>query len=203
MSAATPTSKDPADVSKDLGTPQSQELERSPTSTPPEESVSAVNTPVVHVVGFWRRLIASLVDTLILLPFLALGLYLVARISGVSLHRLGTLRVETFLELAIQGGVIFYGLLGLVVTLAMLYTFLFVATTGRTPGLKLLRIRVINIYGERPEWWRAVLRSGGVVIGLLILGLGLLWIGFDRQKRGLHDWLAGTYAVRQRASSGL
>ena len=24
---------------------------------------------------------------------------------------------------------------------------------------------------------------------------GLLWIGFDREKRGLHDWLTHTYAV--------
>ena len=79
---------------------------------------------------------------------------------------------------------------------------LFVAITGRTPGLKLLRVRVINVYGERPEWWRACLRCGGFVIGLLLLGLGLLWIGFDRHKRGLHDWLAGTYVVRQRIGSG-
>ena len=30
------------------------------------------------------------------------------------------------------------------------------------------------------------------------LGLGFAWIGFDREKRGLHDWLAGTYVVRGR-----
>jgi uncharacterized RDD family membrane protein YckC len=28
------------------------------------------------------------------------------------------------------------------------------------------------------------------------LALGFLWIGFDREKRGLHDWLADTYVVR-------
>jgi uncharacterized RDD family membrane protein YckC len=28
------------------------------------------------------------------------------------------------------------------------------------------------------------------------LFLGFLWIGFDSEKRGLHDWIAGTYVVR-------
>ena len=28
------------------------------------------------------------------------------------------------------------------------------------------------------------------------LGLGFFWIGFDSEKRGLHDWLAGTYVVK-------
>jgi uncharacterized RDD family membrane protein YckC len=23
-----------------------------------------------------------------------------------------------------------------------------------------------------------------------------LWIGFDREKRGLHDWIADTYVVK-------
>ena len=49
---------------------------------------------------------------------------------------------------------------------------------------------------ERPEWWRAFLRGWAVLLGVALLGMGLLWIGFDREKRGLHDWLAGTYVIR-------
>jgi uncharacterized RDD family membrane protein YckC len=32
--------------------------------------------------------------------------------------------------------------------------------------------------------------------GAVTLGLGFLWIGFDSEKRGLHDWLSGTYVVK-------
>jgi uncharacterized RDD family membrane protein YckC len=28
------------------------------------------------------------------------------------------------------------------------------------------------------------------------LGLGFLWIGFDSEKRGLQDWVSGTYVVK-------
>jgi len=37
-----------------------------------------------------------------------------------------------------------------------------------------------------------------LVVGFALAGLGLLWIGFDREKRGLHDWIAGTYVIRTR-----
>lgn len=154
---------------------------------------------VVYVVGLWRRILAGVVDLLCLTPVLLLGGYLATRLAGVSVTTPQELRPETVLELFLKGGLAFYGVLGLLLALSMLYAFLFVATTGRTPGLKLLRGRVINVYGERPEWWRAFLRCWGFVLGLLFLGLGLLWIGFDRHKRGLHDWLSGTYVVRQQA----
>jgi uncharacterized RDD family membrane protein YckC len=26
--------------------------------------------------------------------------------------------------------------------------------------------------------------------------LGFLWVGFDSEKRGLHDWIAGTYVIK-------
>ena len=41
-----------------------------------------------------------------------------------------------------------------------------------------------------------MLRSGGYVAAAATLLLGFLWIGFDSEKRGLHDWIAGTYVIR-------
>jgi uncharacterized RDD family membrane protein YckC len=26
--------------------------------------------------------------------------------------------------------------------------------------------------------------------------LGFFWVGFDSEKRGLHDWIAGTYVIK-------
>ena len=39
-------------------------------------------------------------------------------------------------------------------------------------------------------------RTAGYLAGLATLSLGFLWIGFDAEKRGLHDWIAGTYVIR-------
>jgi hypothetical protein len=33
------------------------------------------------------------------------------------------------------------------------------------------------------------------VIGLLMMGLGYLWLIVDRRSRALHDWLSGTIVV--------
>ncbi len=75
----------------------------------------------------------------------------------------------------------------------------FVLTTGlfgRTPG----KIAVgIHLRGEdgRLSWAAVGLRE---VVGKLIsasaLGLGFVWIAFDREKRGWHDVIARTRAVR-------
>jgi len=157
---------------------------------------SAEHAPEVQVAGMWRRLLATLVDAAILAPLLVLLGYVAFRVTGYRVPLGPELRVETALELILEGGTMLYGLAGLGVFLLLLYGFLFMSTTGATPGLRLLRLRVINVYGAPPEWWRTVLRCLGFVLGALLLGLGFLWIGFDREKRGLHDWLAGTYVIR-------
>ena len=48
---------------------------------------------------------------------------------------------------------------------------------------------------------RVVVVGGGAgrldhLLGVATLGLGFIWIAFDSEKRGLHDWLAGTYVVK-------
>ena len=67
---------------------------------------------------------------------------------------------------------------------------------GRTPGKLLLDLRVINARtGEPPGYVRAFIRYIGYFVSALPLGLGFLWIVFDRQRQGLHDKLAGTRVV--------
>ena len=61
------------------------------------------------------------------------------------------------------------------------------------------RLRVIDLYGDPPSIARAGGRAAGYLASLATLGLGFLWIGFDSEKRGLHDWLSGTYVVVDRA----
>lgn len=156
------------------------------------------SAPVVHVAGLWRRIAAGVIDSLLVAPIVVLAAYLAIKVTGIEISSWGALRLELLLEIALRGGLAFYGSVALAVLLALLYGFVFISTMGSTPGLRWMRIRVINIYGDRPEWWRVLLRGVGGVVGLLLLGLGMLWIGFDREKRGLHDWLAGTYAIRSR-----
>lgn len=67
---------------------------------------------------------------------------------------------------------------------------------GRTPGKLLLDLRVVNARtGESPGYGRAFIRYIGYFVSALPLGLGFVWIVFDRQRRGLHDRIAGTRVI--------
>lgn len=169
-------------------------------STAPASALSAETgsgaASTVIVAGLLRRLAAGIVDTLILTPILLFIGWLTCKVTGAQAPPLSELRVESALELLLEGGSLLYSLLALVAVILVLYGSFFLSTTGATPGLRLLKLRVINVYGESPQWWRVIIRGLGGLAGALLLGLGLLWIGFDREKRGLHDWLAGTYVIR-------
>lgn len=150
----------------------------------------------MYVAGFWRRMVATTIDALLLLPVLGLSGWAVFHIIGLSAQLPAGFRIESLVELLLEKGNLLGSLLAIGLLILLLYGFLFMATTGATPGLRVVKLRVINVYGNSPEWWRAMLRCSGFLASIVSLGLGFLWIGFDREKRGLHDWIAGTYVIR-------
>jgi uncharacterized RDD family membrane protein YckC len=121
---------------------------------------------------------------------------LVAVVLRHPLPRFSQLGPDYVVDMAVNGGVLAESGVAMLVILAFLYFFLFTALRGQTFGKHLMRVKVIDAYGERPSIMRALLRTVAYVPSLLLLALGFLWIGFDREKRGLHDWLADTYVVK-------
>lgn len=72
------------------------------------------------------------------------------------------------------------------------------ARRGGTPGLRLLHMRVIDWRQRVPIGYaRAWLRLAGVVVTGLTLGLGFLVIPARRDRKALHDLLAGTQVIRR------
>jgi uncharacterized RDD family membrane protein YckC len=149
----------------------------------------------VRVAGFWRRALAGLVDaTLLTAIFVALDV-LVSLALHQPLPRPSQLGPDYLLDVAVNGNALAEIGLALLGILGFLYFFIFHAVRGQTPGKKLLGLRVIDGYGNRPSLLRALLRTVAYVPSAALLALGFLWIGFDREKRGLHDWLADTYVI--------
>jgi uncharacterized RDD family membrane protein YckC len=72
----------------------------------------------------------------------------------------------------------------------------FWATTGQTPGNRVMRIRVTRADGSHLHAWRAVLRVGTTVLAALPLLLGFVPIMLTDRRRGLNDWLADTVVTR-------
>jgi uncharacterized RDD family membrane protein YckC len=166
--------------------------------------ISGKAPEVIHfrVAGFFERVLASLVDALIVLPLFALLAWAGSAVTGVGIPPARELTLDLIVGLVIEknGPVIFWGVM--LVILAFLYCFIFLATRGQTPGKRLLRVRVVSWYGEPPSLPRALVRTLGYLLSAGILWLGFFWIGFDREKRGLHDWIAGTYVVRSQPTQG-
>lgn len=77
------------------------------------------------------------------------------------------------------------------------YFVLFHGMEGKTVGKWLLGLRVVG-EGRSPIGYRcALLRWIGTVgFGAASLGLSLLWVLWQREKRGWHDFLAGTRVIR-------
>jgi uncharacterized RDD family membrane protein YckC len=76
------------------------------------------------------------------------------------------------------------------------YFTLFWCTTGQTPGMRLMRLRVVTSrQGGRLHFVRALIRLGGLLLSIIPLGAGFLPVLFDDRRRGLADYLARTVVI--------
>src|SRR6516165_7303395 len=69
------------------------------------------------------------------------------------------------------------------------------AASGRTLGMAVLGVRVVRADGAVAEPRRGVVRSLAFPLSILLLGLGFLGILVQRERRALHDLIAGTAVV--------
>ena len=178
--------------------PSRQAIDPPMRSSASELRPSARGAPTVYVVGFWRRLAAAVVDLAIVVPVSLIITLIVSKIGGVHLppSNMRLLDVDLWIDLVLatdpallMGFVLFTGI-------GMTYLLVFHIILGRTLGMRLFKMRVIDIYGDRPSPARCAARCAGYLAGVATLFLGFLWMGFDSEKRGLHDWIAGTYVIR-------
>jgi uncharacterized RDD family membrane protein YckC len=147
------------------------------------------------VAGFWRRAIGGVVDLMVLsLVFVLLDMAVALALKH-PLPRLSQLGPDYLVDVAINGDALAVTGLAVLGILAFLYFFIFHALRGQTPGQRLLGLRVIDGYGQRPSLGRALARTAAYFPSWALLALGVLWIAFDPEKRGLHDRLADTYVI--------
>jgi len=69
------------------------------------------------------------------------------------------------------------------------------AVSGRTFGMAVLGVRVVRADGAVAEPRRGVVRSLVFPLSFLLLGLGFLGILVQRERRALHDLIAGTAVI--------
>lgn len=137
----------------------------------------------LEYVGFWPRLVAALVD-LILLSALAAPLLLLFYEQSFLVHSSSTsIVVQLFI-------------IGVVPPIAITSFWIW---RHATPGKMAISAIIID---ERtagpPSIWQHVGRYCAYFLSMLPFGLGFLWVVFSPKKQAWHDRLAGTLVVRIR-----
>jgi uncharacterized RDD family membrane protein YckC len=76
------------------------------------------------------------------------------------------------------------------------YFVTFWAVTGQTPGMRLMRVRVLDPTTDAPpHLFRSVIRLIGLVLAIIPLFAGFIPVLFDNQRRGIQDMMARTVVV--------
>jgi uncharacterized RDD family membrane protein YckC len=164
-----------------------------PVATRPRREATAV-----HVVGFWRRLVAAVIDLALVIPAALIITLIAIRITGVRMppSNLRLIDIDQWIDLVLATDPALVMALVLCCAIGLVYLLVFQIAVGRTLGMRVLRLKIIDVYGDQPSPARCLARCAGYLAGVATLFLGFLWMGFDSEKRGLQDWIAGTYVIR-------
>jgi uncharacterized RDD family membrane protein YckC len=160
-------------------------------SSMPVFVMPAETVPNVRWGGFFRRLGALLVD----LAVIALLCALMGFMAYIG-YKVGLSAHHRFISWNNAGPL--FSLLTLAgMALFTVYFVMFHGMGGKTIGKSLLGLRVVGIDQRPISFRRALLRwIGAVALGFLSFGLAFLWILWQREKRGWHDFLARTWVIR-------
>jgi len=137
----------------------------------------------LEYVGFWARVGAALIDTVLLLV--------------IVIPLLHWFYGAHYWDPARQGWLA--GPADLLVSWVFpaVATVVFWLYRAATPGKMAIGARVVDAAtGQPPSFNQSVLRYLGYYVSILPFCLGLIWVGFDPRKQGWHDKIARTVVVR-------
>jgi uncharacterized RDD family membrane protein YckC len=137
----------------------------------------------VRPAGFWIRAVAMVIDFLVF----AFVQWTMGRIAG-RLYGADIADSFVFQVDLVIFTIVFTGA----------YTTFLHAVAGQTIGKMLVAVRVVGLDGELPGVGPALARYFAYFLSVATLGLGFLIAGLRRDKRALHDLVAGTRVERTR-----
>ncbi len=142
-----------------------------------------MQTQEMRYAGFWIRVAAAMIDTVLLLLFTLPLLIAIYGWAYFDADKTGF----------VAGGadILITWILPAVAVIA------FWIAKQATPGKMLLSARIVDAStGNAPSAGQLIGRYFAYLVSLVPFGLGYLWIAFDKRKQGWHDKLAGTVVVR-------
>ena len=159
--------------------------------------------------GFWARFLAYIIDKILLGIFETIIFIVVALIIGMAIPFINEPETGgSFVRFAMQTDYHYYdfysvGFLGLFGTISLVVEWLYFALLQSSPkqatfGKAALGLIVVDENFAQISFGRATVRYFSKYISGLILYIGYIMAAFTREKRALHDIIAGTYVVYER-----
>ena len=145
------------------------------------QPVTARANPRPQVATPLVRLAAGLFDTALLAALDAVVIVLTLRLAELDLQSLGVLPVAP--------------LAGFLILLNGGYVVVLTCAGGQTLGKMAFGVRVVDRDGHPVTTSIAVVRALGYLVSVLPLGLGVVLMCLDTERRALHDRLAGTQVL--------
>jgi len=141
--------------------------------------------PDPEYAGFWIRVAAALIDTLLLMCII-----IPATIFFFGVGELTNPSPEPSLT-----GFLLNWLVPMAATVA------FWIYRSATPGKILLKLKIVDRSSLRNITTKqAFIRYLGYMVSSIVICLGLVWVAFNKEKRGWHDYMAGTVVIKANRS---
>jgi uncharacterized RDD family membrane protein YckC len=149
----------------------------------------------VRAATFPRRIFAAVIDLLLVILVTLVVSIIAALVLGIRLPSAKEFGPDFILAGLFDRNPMVLGAFGIFFGISSLYQIYLGGILGQTLGKRLVHLRVITTRGQSPGPACAVVRTGLLLLSLAPAGLGFLWCIFDRERRSLHDHLAGTYVI--------
>jgi len=148
--------------------------------------------------GFWIRLLAHLIDHVIL-GAIAAPLFFIMVLPAIIriAHEAEQSQEPPSPELIVTIVSSIFVYIALAFVGQWLYEALLTSSSWQgTIGKRVLRLKVVDEAGNRIGFGRATVRFFAKILSSMFFCIGFIMIGFTDKKRGLHDMLASTLVMK-------
>ena len=147
--------------------------------------------------GFWIRLLAHIIDHIILGAVAAPLFFVTVLPSIIRIAQQADRDQEPSPEMIITIISSAFVYIALAFVGQWLYEALLTSSSWQaTIGKRILHLKVVDEAGNRISFGRATGRFFAKILSSMFMCIGFIMIAFTDRKRGLHDMLAGTLVVK-------
>ena len=149
---------------------------------PPVWDARPVGPDHVAYGGFWIRVVAYIIDGILL----TIVCGIVDRLLGIDIFASDWEHYDPLANLiSLVIGWLYFALLES-------------SERGATVGKMAMGLRVVTSDGQRLSFMNATGRYFAKILSAIILCIGFIMVAFTDKKRGLHDMIAGTLVIKTR-----